>query len=302
MTIRSDFGLGEVTAQKIKDRFKKRTLEVETETINNSRCVGIEVEVENHQLNETPSEYIWQHVGDGSLRNNGEEWVTTPIAAEDAPKALYELLRVCLSDQCSFGPRTSTHVHINAQDLNQVQVKNIVQLYCVFEKVLFDFVGKNRAKNIYCVPLYDTNLMRQFNQHSLGNSLESWVKYTGLNLLPLREKGTLEFRQMHGSSDPTKLTRWIRILLRLYEFVLSPKMSTKNAFTELMTSLGPDFDFHALLRDVFKEDSQLLPFTGWRDVKVQVTALQQAYGMNNIISRINAQRVVEAPFYQFGVK
>lgn len=301
MSILSDFRLDAVERQAVEKYLNAAAREAQTETINSERLVGIEIELENFNLKATPSAYVWREVGDGSLRNNGAEYVSSPIAACDAPKALYDLLVVCLHDQCCFGPRTSSHVHVNVQDLSANQVKQIVQLYCVFEKVLFNFVGKGRAKNIYCVPLYDTSLMREFNTRRIGPITEVWSKYTGLNLIPLREKGTLEFRHMHGSNDPVKLSRWIRIILRLFDYVLDPKFSARD-FDKTMQAIGPHFDFDSLFRPIFKEDAQYLEFSGWPDVKQTVGALHQAYSSNTVISNLSAQRVVESPFYRFGAK
>lgn len=297
MTIRSEFGLHDVEVQPLQKYLSKNSLDWKDETINNSRAVGIEIELENHELKQNPSAYAWRAVDDGSLRNHGIEWITLPIAASEAPQALYELLRECISDRCCFGPRTSVHVHVNAQDLTPSQVKKIVQIYCIFEQVLYNFVGKSRSKNIYCVPLFDTNLTREFSAARLGNITERWSKYTGLNLIPLRDKGTIEFRHMHGSSDPVKLSRWIRLILRLFDYVVDPKFDDKD-FAKTIEFANSTTDFNALLKDVFKEDTYLLKCNGWEDVKEGVISMQQMYSRATIVAGLSTQRVAEAPFYQ----
>lgn len=296
MTILSEFGLREVKAAPIKKYLSKEAQAWQGETINSSRAIGIEIEVENHKVTNEPP-ICWQIVDDGSLRNHGAEWITTPILASEAPGALYSLLRESLSDECCFGPRTSVHVHVNAQDLMPNQVKKIVQLYCVFEHSLYNFVGKNRNKNIYCVPLYDTGLTREFRSHRISHICERWSKYTGLNLMPLTSKGTIEFRHMHGCSDPVKLCRWIRLILRLFDYITDEKFE-ENKF---MKQLSPKADFGDLLKSVFKEDTHLLKCSGWDDVKDGIISMQQMYGRISAIADITSKRVIEAPFYQLGI-
>jgi len=300
MTILSDFGLRQVEPRNpVKHGcFSERTQQADLETINNDRAIGIEVEVENHSLLAEPNEHLWVRVGDGSLRNNGEEWITHPIKAQFAPAALYELFQVSLDQCCSFGPRTSVHVHINAQDMEPNQIKALTMLYCVFENVLFNFVGKNRNKNIFCVPISETGLMRELKRRSIANTVDSWAKYTGFNLQPLSSKGTVEFRHMHGSSDHVKLSQWVRIILRMFDYVTSKRFSEKQ-FETLCLEMDRNFDFHSLMTEVFGEDAGLLRLNGWTDVKGSVSAMHQAFVNNNLITPIVNTRVVESPFYTF---
>jgi len=215
-----------------------------------------------------------------------------------APSALYELLQISLDQCCSFGPRTSVHVHVNAQDMEPSQVKALTMLYCVFENVLFNFVGKNRSKNIFCVPIADTTLMREVKRRSIGTIVDGWSKYTGFNLKPLASKGTIEFRHMHGSSDHVKLSRWIRLILRMFDYVTKKGFSGAK-FESLCLKKDHEIDFRTLMNEVFGEDAALLHLHGWHDVKNSVSALHQAFVINNLITPIITSRVLESPFYSF---
>ena len=197
--------------------------------IPSEEVIGIEVEAENVQhvsgLND-----VWQVTEDGSLRNSGREFITHPVAAKFAPNALENLLN---NRSFCFSPRTSVHVHLNCMDIANNQVIDILLLYCLYEKALFRFVGKGRQKNIYCVPITECNLLANIERFGVK---APWEKYTALNLLPLREHGTIEFRHMHGTTDVRKLSIWIDLITRLKEYVKAHSSDeirrAINAFTE----------------------------------------------------------------------
>lgn len=190
-------------------------------TIESDRAVGIEVEVENLQLNRYPNGDVWMQKGDGSLRNNGVEYVTMPIKASDAPLALYDLLEGALNKNCCFSPRTSIHVHVDMRNETSDEVTDVVLMYTLFETLFYKFTGRGRIKNIYCVPIFDTNLLsgRAAGTSNIFRIAEVWSKYSGLNLIPIASFGTIEFRHMHGTFDVDKLSRWVRIIVKLVDYV-----------------------------------------------------------------------------------
>jgi hypothetical protein len=252
--IRQLFDLGQVVP--VTDGYlEERRTKMEIQ-IDDQRAVGIEVEVEKATAGERihVKSRVWTAHGDGSLRNNGMEYITFPIPVCYAPAALEDLF-VSGVNQCSFTPRTSIHVHFNCQDLTKDQVNDVVLLYLHFERQLYHFVGRQRIKNIYCVPINDTTLGSQLLVKRADLWAHTWKKYTGLNLLPLESKGTIEFRQMHGTSNVTKLSQWIRLLDRLFLYAL--KKGTTNLREELAAvHTVPQLD--RLGESVFMEDWRLL--------------------------------------------
>lgn len=184
-----------------------------------SQClIGIEVEMEQCICEAEYAPAFWGRTIDGSLRNFGAEWVSRPFPANCAAGMLYELFNRCVKKQYSFTPRTSIHVHLNAQDMSGTQLQSFLAVYALFEDVLYSFVGRGRRRNIFCVPIMDTILPDAFNAHGLD---VTWEKYTGLNLCPISQQGTVEFRHMHGTDDIRKLTTWIALITSLKEFTMS---------------------------------------------------------------------------------
>lgn len=269
--------------------------------IPSQQLIGIEVEVENVSSGDLPRGSVWRIETDGSLRNNGMEYISAPIMASEAPMALSQLLVDVLRQSCHFSPRTSVHVHLNVQDMEVVTVQDMVMLYAVFERLFYRFAGRGRIRNIFCVPITETSLMAGMTEQALG---AGWSKYTGLNLVPIRGStgtgdtayGTVEYRQMHGTFSVDKLCMWIDLITTLKEFVL--KTSTKE-IRSMILNMDRDFDYHALLLRIFGDKATWFKYDGFEDVArthlVAKTALLTAKTRAGIRNAVAG----DTPFYKF---
>jgi hypothetical protein len=157
---------------------------------------------------------------DGSLRNNGGEYVTLPM---DHRHLVYVLNQFFMKNKLTAGnysERTSVHIHANCQDLTMEQLRLVLSLYQIMERVLFNFIKEGREDNIFCVPWSECLLGSQgfHDINSLTNKINRWKKYTALNLLPLRTQGTIEFRHMAGTHDLDRIMIWVDIIGSLFKF------------------------------------------------------------------------------------
>lgn len=267
--------------------------------IKSEQIIGIEVEVENvqHEIN-IPKSSPWVHTSDNSLRNNGAEFVTKPIPANTAPGVLAQLLNKILVQECHFSPRTSVHVHVNAQDMALHQVIDLVLVYSIFEKLLYRFAGRGRVRNIFCVPITETNLCSKMIESSLA-----WEKYTGLNLCPLYQArddvsayGTMEFRQMHGTFSVDKLCLWIDLLVHLKEFIM--KSDTKN-IRRMIIGMDDSFNFDALTREVFGPNAGVLKFCGLEELREGYLVAKEALVGGRNTTKMYSSASDEARFFKF---
>jgi hypothetical protein len=180
--------------------------------------IGIEIEVEGAGgLNEWWENGYWHHVTDTSLRNEGVEFVTR--VGYRAGKLLESIPKFCkwaLRNNIAISDRTSIHVHLNMGNIGMDKLNNLVILYAMFEDVLFDASGSSyRKHNIFCVPWSKADLPTSNGlRHMVGNC----HKYAALNLLPLTDRGTVEFRHMQTIFDSDAILNWIILLclLRYY--------------------------------------------------------------------------------------
>lgn len=228
--------------------------------------IGIEVEVENifKRGGFVPLEnrqYLWQNVEDNSLRNNGREFVSIPIKGQQIPYAVDTLFKAFTKDKTCLGyeftDRTSIHVHVNYRDSSVETLANTILLYLLVEPLFYAFVGGDRDKNIFCVPLKESdnlvNLHRLFKdfENNRGDNysiLRRWSKYNGLNLAPLFRYGTIEYRHLVGTDNQEKIMTWITSILKLKEFASKTKYEDlKQSLIELNTTSS----YVALLNDMF---------------------------------------------------
>jgi len=159
-------------------------------------------------------------IKDGSLRNNGIEFITKPVTYEKSLE-----LFTYLHDNLVLGPnpytaRTSTHVHVNVSSMTKEQLKHFVLLYALFEPVFFEYAGPARLHNIHCVPLNYTLLPRQYAQSATA-LVDVWSKYTAFNMKPVKTQGTVEFRHLYGTGDKKVYRQWLLMLKELWEFAFT---------------------------------------------------------------------------------
>lgn len=216
--------------------------------IDRNTYLGIEVEVENVMRYDNTSPY-WQYTDDGSLRNRGKEFITPPIKAWRVEHALHILLNKDTNPDIDFSERTSIHVHMNIRTLTLKQLEALVVTYLVFERAMFSFVGSNRSENIFCVPVTDTTIGENlFTLLEDSNPNITWEKYTALNLLPIMQKGTVEFRHLAGTRDIKRIMTWINLILCLKKFALQ---KNPQYIWERVGSLNTTSEYRLFAEEVF---------------------------------------------------
>lgn len=225
-------------------------LELQYDLADKNCYCGIEIEVENIGGRIPIIPQIWQIKGDGSLRNDGREFVSSPLKGDNIVKALEYAFRY-IPPEAHFSPRTSIHVHINVLDLTVEEAFNFLLLYLLFEKVLYRFIGKDRDRNIFCVPLQDgyriSNLLKSFKEVINNYRVEDEEnRYAGLNLAALHKFGTFEFRQLGGTRDVWKILTWVNMLLSLRKFA-----QDKEYNEQIIFDLNTTSDYRSFLYRIF---------------------------------------------------
>ena len=194
-----------------------------------SRRVGLELEVEGYHSDGSWNESgHWDVKNDDSLRNSGRELVfVRPLNRQYTEVALAEAREVLSS--CVISHRTSVHVHVDVRDLDRLQLKALLVYYAMVESQLYKKAGKHRYSNIYCPGISDTNgvlesltsLYRALSR-GVGSSTRSYIerhcKYTGLNLRPMIELGSVEFRMHEGTTDTQRILEWVICLQNLVQY------------------------------------------------------------------------------------
>jgi len=189
----------------------------------------------------------WTPIKDGSLRG---QWATEfisgasigkikiPLRGEQVIRALKEIdqffqAMTFLSKPPKYSSRTSVHVHMDVTELTNEELYRVVLLTAIFEKLLYKFAGEGRWESNYCVPMalnsVGINQLFQIKATSFDSGLRSLIrneelqKYEGLNLRPILTQGTIEYRQLEGTADMTRVLDWINIILAIRKAAIKYK-------------------------------------------------------------------------------
>lgn len=227
-------------AQTIRETYH---IESSVEPNNKKFIAGTELEVESVAGGTYGN---WNKTTDGSLRNEGIEFISPPLETKELVKGFNKIHTTFQKypQWPKFSERTSIHVHINCLDLTQQQVRAIVLWYALFEPVFFAMVEPTRSNNIHCVPLDQTSLSSKY-KGDLPQIVEGWSKYTALNLMPLVSQGTIEFRHMEGHDDAAKFEWWLKTLENLWAYGRDNSL-TRNVLQDPGTVLAA---FDSIFKD-----------------------------------------------------
>lgn len=181
--------------------------------------IGLELEVEG-QHNEPPviENDWWTSVKELSLRN-GREYITKkPLQFNNN---FFNKLAMVTSeidqpknkiDKKSH--RTSVHVHVNVSNHRPVELWTAVTGYWLIENLLFKFFNKDREGNLFCQRLKDAEgILNQVEKDLESNKPFLYFhndtsKYGAINLASIYNRGSLEYRGMHGSVNPEEIYGW----------------------------------------------------------------------------------------------
>lgn len=225
--------------------------------------LGVEIELENISNHIPSRDFLryWKIVDDGSLRDNGAEFVfKAPLGGLDVVHALQELEQFITTNDITpqLSDRTSVHVHMDIRDITTEQLFNIILTYTFAERVLMRFCGESRIDNNYCVPLSKTSstflsrigrfkdkktdFLRSVREFGDGN------RYAALNLGAISRYGSIEFRGFRGEYKSSELLPWVNMLLSIREYALREDIN----FNEFHIHIS-QYGALKVLNDIFGE-------------------------------------------------
>lgn len=185
--------------------------------------VGIEVEAEFVGTIPHIETKTWQTKEDGSLRNGGREFVLIrPIAMKDVPAALTELRNGLEGTRTRMSSRTSVHMHINVTKMSLEEVTRVWATYFLYENLLVATQNETRQGNLFCLRGKDAEVNVRACAEVVRSSFEAWpenfgrdYRYAAMNIQPITNFGSLEFRFLGGTTDTEFLDFWAKLLYNL---------------------------------------------------------------------------------------
>jgi len=228
-----------------------------------SLLYGVELEIEN-----VPNYEDFRTAGitdkaDGSLRNNGREFVTTVMSLSNLNYCLNAFFTKAKLTKENYSERCSVHVHTNVTDMEWDQLKTLLMIYQVVEPLLFEWIGEERNNNIFCVPLHQTNITyKSITKDSDFTKYKRWEKYTALNLLPMYSLGSVEWRHMAGTCDLTRIITWCQLIGSIFQYA---KSHTFEEASKIVLKLNSSSAYDVLLQEVFgRFSNQILEIPNYK--------------------------------------
>jgi len=235
--------------------------------VSNTDAIGVEIELEGISHYSPGSAlpnifYNWRAVEDGSLRNGTEFIFKEPFKAKNITASLEIMNQFLAAYRAVTGTgvivneRCSVHVHLDVRELDGQELNNLILVYLLFEKVLFEYISPTRSKNNYCRPLADSSFkatlhnLLTIKSDNLTYDLIRIIsrdcdKYSALNVLPVQNFGSVEFRHMPGTDDTTKIFDWINVILAL-------KVAARSFSVQELLAVFKEKDCLSLLMMVFQ--------------------------------------------------
>jgi len=252
--------------------------------------IGIEVETENIK-DDAFINHFWYSKEDNSLRNYGIEFTSKPLTMEEIEPALnYLVNQLSIKNKPDMSPRTSIHVHVNCRKFTWEQIKTITLLYAIFEHHFYNIVGKNRENSIFCVPLYKTEYLNTLFNIKIDNI--TWSKYCGINLLPLIQFGTIEFRHLYGTLDINTILRWIDNIGIL---IKAGSSMSWDYLVEKIKHMNSDSSYAKLYVDIFGEKYKNSTST---QLEYCISQIKRILFGNVYYQEIKSEVSIDSEYYQ----
>ena len=236
--------------------------------VQSDALIGIEVEAEGFSDekyqgcdNYRVCRDFFGTVADGSLRDNGVEFVSAILNTEQTGFALGLMSYLNKTLKLKYNDRTGVHVHLNMREMELDSFRTFIATYLMLEKSLFHISG-NRYNNIFCLPLRKsrTGLDILFSDNRQDSDVLEWFfhkgmasKYMALNYLPLTTFGTVEFRHHCGIHDVDRLRFWIDVILRIYNFAVATPF---KEIQKVIFALNTNSQYREFLSFVLKDTSR----------------------------------------------
>lgn len=192
---------------------------------------GIEYELEDARNVVAGDE--WNVTTDGTLRGDGgREFVfRQPEGRGTALRMVDSLITGALVAGATISHRCSTHIHVDCRHLNGLR-KLAMYVGLVGHEHLFYSYGTNRERNAFCVPTaFSPNVMLGISkaarapnfrgERRIGTSptRQAWpsfgpadLKYTGVNVCPLKTLGSIELRHFDPIMDLDDMAQILEII------------------------------------------------------------------------------------------
>lgn len=192
---------------------------------NEGHNFGVEIELENITRHERV--VGWEQEHDGSLRDNGREFIFNGAADLEKSKKRLEVLHNHF-EKLGIKPKasnlTSTHIHIDVRLMTVKELLSFVACLMVVELDLAIASGEDRLHNYFALTTSESDhRLRDLMDVKTDEDFVKFVKlqndkdvrYCGINFNSIKRHGSLEVRYLGGQADPRNVYPWLEFYKNL---------------------------------------------------------------------------------------
>lgn len=250
---------------------------IELPSLNQSRLIGMEIEVDNGSrngsdaVNEVNLPEGWERVSDGSVHNGYEFRTNPPRPYADTKERIIALCSE-LGSEITIHKAGGVHVHVQVHDYELENLKALMRLYTIFQVAIDKLLPASRRNNSYCKKfnlqdLRDENFDTIVNLFDLNSSMSTrerqhgQARYYVINPIFFRCTNRLErsveFRQGSTSKRAVNNAGWAAFVTTLVYICSVPSFVeiVNNLFTTSLDQEEPSSfdDLVAFIREVESE-------------------------------------------------
>jgi hypothetical protein len=198
----------------------------------NSRKFGVEIEFNSHgrgiqRTRELLNSIGMSHWADAIGYDGSDLEVRSPIlSGYNGLQQLKYVLRTLQQSGGTTGTYDGLHIHHDAPEFvdNYDNTVRLVKSWVNNQDIIDGFVASRRRNNAACPKWNDQHVMRlENNKESFMYNYDYMGPRGALNIMSLREHGTIELRQHEGTLDYNAAEAWIRFGQRFIDSVVKRK-------------------------------------------------------------------------------
>lgn len=195
-------------------------LEVNSKEITDVSCNKLRRELDREQVNGIKLSQLLFTKRDGSLDDNkGIEFNTTILNGEKGIEAITKIVTI-MSKYFYVDSKCGLHAHFGALDFTEKDTKNAILFYTIFQDYFKYLVKENRIGGHYCNKLPETSRKSILEVKEIRQKTPYFSdRYRAVNFTSLAKYGTIELRIMEGTLDKDKIIGWIRLHLKILDYI-----------------------------------------------------------------------------------
>ena len=237
----------------------------EFDKIGSSRKFGIELEIaECEDYREWGRYDGWGVKTDGSLDEDGREFVSAPMYGNDGHKSIKEMCKRMNDNGCDVTDDCGFHLHIDLTDFSDNQLKSLALAYHYTREFWNQCVSEERRDTYYAQLSSDSK--HWSNDHwnrekilSSRNVPSANGRYVWCNWQAYNAHKTVEIRSHEPTTDSETIINWVKAHAKFVDYVktLSVGNVTRIFGSENMQTIFREMKF------IF-DDQQLSEFYGMK--------------------------------------